>query len=354
MSRPRCTPAPTASTCGIGSPLNYARRFAYDAAAIGPEHRDELLFVRKAAHMGGWDIMPRAITAGIWRSVWLESLPPTAIESVYYWTVSVDAGGATLGARFQFRTPAAVLDGFTVRFHGVCGDHEFTYEWPTEFIADHCYIRVDGARLWWPKGYGDPNLYTVTMELCQGGQVLAVREDRIGIRLLHVDRTDTAAAMWAPGASPNQTMRVDSPPDPASHFVIYVNHEPIMVKGANWVPLDAFHSRDAARVGPALALFDDLGCNMIRCWGGNVYEDHAFLRPLRRTGHHGLAGLFLCLRPLPANRGLPRPGAGGSPGPSSRSCATIPRWLSGAATTRSTPSTSWLSSIPSTTGSRAR
>ena len=82
--------------------------------------------------------------------------------------------------------------------------------------------------------------------------------------------------MWAPTASPDQTMRVDSPPDPASHFVIYVNHEPIMVKGANWVPLDAFHSRDAERVGPALALFDDLGCNMIRCWGGNVYEDHPF------------------------------------------------------------------------------
>ncbi|MFN8465233.1 MAG: hypothetical protein U0X20_06760 [Caldilineaceae bacterium] len=260
----------------IGSPLNYARRFAYDAVAIGPEHRDELLFVRKAAHMGGWDIMPRAITAGIWRSVWLEPLPPAAIESVYYWTASVDAGGATLGARFQFRTPAAVLDGFTVRFHGACGDHEFSYEWPTEFVADHCYIRVDGARLWWPKGYGDPNLYTVTMELCHNGQVLAVREDRIGIRLLRVDRTDTAAAVWAPGASPNQTMRVDSPPDPASHFVIYVNHEPIMVKGSNWVPIDAFHSRDAARVGPALDLFDDLGCNMIRCWGGNVYEDHPF------------------------------------------------------------------------------
>ncbi len=260
----------------IGSPVNYARHFAYDAVAIGPEHRDELLFVRKAAHMGGWDIMPRAMTAGIWRSVWLESMPSTAIENVYYWTESVDVGGATLGARFQFRTPAAVLDGFTMRFHGVCGDHEFTYEWPTEFVADHCYIRVDRARLWWPKGYGDPSLYKVTMELCQGGQVLAVREDRIGVRLLHVDRTDTAAAMWAPGASPNQTMRVDSPPDPASRFVIYVNHEPIMVKGANWVPLDAFHSRDAERVGPALDLFDDLGCNMIRCWGGNVYEDHPF------------------------------------------------------------------------------
>ncbi|NLF01316.1 MAG: glycoside hydrolase family 2, partial [Anaerolineales bacterium] len=32
----------------------------------------------------------------------------------------------------------------------------------------------------------------------------------------------------------------------------------------------------AERVERAVGLFDDLGCNMIRCWGGNVYEDHAF------------------------------------------------------------------------------
>ena len=69
---------------------------------------------------------------------------------------------------------------------------------------------------------------------------------------------------------------MDAPPDPASHFVFRVNDVPIMVKGANWVPLDAFHSRDAERVDRAVALFADLGCNMIRCWGGNVYEDHRF------------------------------------------------------------------------------
>ncbi len=39
---------------------------------------------------------------------------------------------------------------------------------------------------------------------------------------------------------------MDTPPDPESHFVFYVNKQPVMIKGANWVPLDAFHSRDAA------------------------------------------------------------------------------------------------------------
>ena len=116
--------------------------FRYDAVTVGPEHRHEMLFVRKAAHMGGWDIMPRAISAGIWRSVRLEAQPPAAIEQLYYWTAAVDANGATLGASFQFRTDAPMLDGFAMRFHGVCGDHEFDYTWPVEFVSDRCRIHA--------------------------------------------------------------------------------------------------------------------------------------------------------------------------------------------------------------------
>jgi beta-mannosidase len=48
------------------------------------------------------------------------------------------------------------------------------------------------------------------------------------------------------------------------------------VRGTNWVPLDAFHSRDAGRLAEAMVLVDDLGCNMVRCWGGNVYESERF------------------------------------------------------------------------------
>lgn len=260
----------------IHSTVNDARRFTYDAVATGPEHRDELLFVRKAAHMGGWDIMPRALSAGIWRSVWLEPAPATAIEQVYYWTAAIDSEGATLGARVQFRTDAAMLDGFMLHFHGVCGDHTFDATWPVEFVADHCFIRVPAARLWWPYGYGAPYLYTVTLELRQHGQVVAARSDRIGIRTVRVERTERAGAQRAPASTAAGVKRIDAAPDPASHFVFYVNDTPILVKGANWVPLDAFHSRDAARVDAAVALFAELGCNMVRCWGGNVYEDDAF------------------------------------------------------------------------------
>ncbi|MBN2308035.1 MAG: glycoside hydrolase family 2, partial [Candidatus Hydrogenedentes bacterium] len=83
-------------------------------------------------------------------------------------------------------------------------------------------------------------------------------------------------AAWAPGPAWAEVARMDRAPDPEGHFVFRVNGTPIMVKGSNWVPLDAFHGRDAERVDAAVGLFADLGCNMIRCWGGNVYEDTRF------------------------------------------------------------------------------
>jgi len=260
----------------IGSAIQSARTRRYDASTAGPDTRDEMLFIRKAAHMGGWDIMPRVISAGIWRSIRLEPRTEDAFEQLYYWTAAQDDHGATLGARYQFRTALKELDGLSLRFHGQCSGHQFEYEWPVEFIAGGCQVPIPGARLWWPRGYGQQNLYTITAELVHRGEPLAQRTDRIGVRTITVDRTTKAGPRWMPGPKGKDLCRYDEPPAPDTHFVIYVNGRPIMVKGSNWVPLDAFHSRDAERVDQALALVEDLGCNMIRCWGGNVYEDHRF------------------------------------------------------------------------------
>jgi len=59
-------------------------------------------------------------------------------------------------------------------------------------------------------------------------------------------------------------------------FEFVVNGQRIMAVGSNWVPMDAFHSRDKSRYAKALEMADDIGCNILRCWGGNVYEDHEF------------------------------------------------------------------------------
>ena len=64
--------------------------------------------------------------------------------------------------------------------------------------------------------------------------------------------------------------------DNPGRFRFYVNGEPIFIHGTNWVPLDALHSRDTLHVDKMMDMVADLNINMIRCWGGNVYEDSHF------------------------------------------------------------------------------
>jgi len=125
-------------------------------------------------------------------------------------------------------------------------------------------ILIDNPRLWWPRGYGDASLYTVKMELLRDGVAVDTREDTIGIRRIEIDHVMKAGD--------------------EGEFLIRVNGVRILAKGSNWVPLDAMHSRDAARYERALSLFAEMGCNIVRCWGGNVYEDHAFFDLCDRYG----------------------------------------------------------------------
>jgi beta-mannosidase len=105
---------------------------------------------------------------------------------------------------------------------------------------------------------------TVTMTRKDSGEILAKKTVRRGFRLLklvHSEKVEEGGA-----------------------FEFIINNKRIMAVGSNWVPMDAFHSRDAQRYAKALELVKDIGCNILRCWGGNVYEDHEFFDFCDRNG----------------------------------------------------------------------
>lgn len=250
----------------LGSAVNAARTHLPEPAEQAMQTNWESLSVRKAPHMYGWDIAPRAVSAGIWRSVELELHEPTELANLYYRTSGLHGDAATLAVQWHFRTDAPSLDGFSLRWRGRCGDSAFEQTAPARFVSGESWLHVPQAKLWWPAGYGDANLYEVTCELLHDGRVVDRRTDQIGLRQVELVRTDVTT------------------PEQPGEFLFRCNGEPIMCKGSNWVPLDAFHSRDAERLLPTLELFADLGCNIVRCWGGNVYEDHPFFDFCDRHG----------------------------------------------------------------------
>lgn len=218
--------------------------------------------VRKAPHNYGWDIMPRAVSAGIWRDVELIYKNKYDFRYIYFALMSMNGKDGVVNMMYDSDIqPEYAFKDHHLRIYGKCGDSEFAVQ------TDEKTMRKTGAgvfsftipdiKLWWPKHYGEPNLYDITVELIdQNGDTLMKRAVRRGFRKLELHHSEIVEK------------------DGCFEFV--VNGQRIMATGTNWVPMDAYHSRDKERYQTALEMADDIGCNIIRCWGGNVYEDHAF------------------------------------------------------------------------------
>jgi len=250
----------------IKSPLNAVRDIAPEPWMNGHSFGIEMLRLRKPSHCFGWDIMPRIVSAGIWRSVYIENRPDTGIDDVYITTRSCSEERARLHVWLHFHTDALVIQDFQVRLRGQCGDSSFELIRTMPFTWDQFQFEVQRPLLWWPRGYGEPNLYDVTVEILHQSQVVAARSLKLGIRTIELERTE-----------------LNTPEHPGK-FRFLVNGVPVFAKGSNWVPADALHSRDAERIPAMLALFADMGCNMVRCWGGNVYEPKLFYDICDREG----------------------------------------------------------------------
>ncbi|MBS6194135.1 MAG: hypothetical protein KH828_00960 [Clostridiales bacterium] len=241
----------------ISSAMNWARKEYYPVGIRVSEHTgDEFVKIRKAPHSFGWDISGRFLSAGLWKSVWIYSRPETYIKEVYYAVTDLNKYRAQIECLFRFETDVPVIEEFTAGVIGKCGGSSFEKEVKISFVAGKIHLEIENPALWWPKGYGAPNLYEFTFRLMYKGLVVDSRSERFGIRKIDIETSYEEKD--------------------AGEFLIKVNNIPIMVKGTNWVFLDCLHSRDILRLQQAHDLLDDLGCNMVRCWGGNVYESDRF------------------------------------------------------------------------------
>lgn len=238
-----------------------ARRYVPPVGSFTLKYNQPSLYVRKAAHMFGWDIMPRIVSAGLWKDVKLCKAKKDRINEVYLVTNRIYKKEETdcASLRFFLNTDLSGVFAkeYTIRIEGCCGGHSFRQE-EVLWHNTHAFIfEVEDCVLWWPKNYGDPNLYDVKVTLLRKEEVCDEYRFQYGIRTVELERSEYTVGQ-------------------EGKFGLKVNGKPVFALGTNWVPLDAFHSNDKNRLPKALEMLDDIGCNFVRCWGGNVYEDDAF------------------------------------------------------------------------------
>lgn len=218
--------------------------------------------LRRAPHSYGWDIMPRAVTAGLWRDVKIE-----VRDKIYFSQLFFRPSINNCDIMYELKCKWSDFNNVELAFKANCGDDSgFETRFPVKKgkISRYC-IGIKNPKLWWPYGYGEPNIYDVTAQIYKDGELVHEEKTHFGLRTVTLDKTDTTDGV-------------------NGQFRFLINGVEIMCKGSNWVPMDAFHSRDAQRYEKALELVKDIGCNILRCWGGNVYEDHEFFDFCDRNG----------------------------------------------------------------------
>ncbi|MFF1833362.1 glycoside hydrolase family 2 protein [Streptomyces sp. NPDC058231] len=209
-------------------------------------------YIRKMACNFGWDWGPTLVTAGIWRPVRLEHWSTARIASVRP-LVTVEGGAGRIEVRLLAERTSGGRGRRLVASASVKGVRtEVAFEDDEAVLL----LEVEDPRLWWPRGYGEQHLYRLDVELCDENGVLDSWERKIGFRALELDR---------------------SADEHGSGFTLVVNGERIFARGVNWIPDDAFPSRiTAERYRTRLQQAADANIDLIRVWGGGIYEDDAF------------------------------------------------------------------------------
>ncbi|MFJ2090809.1 glycoside hydrolase family 2 protein [Streptomyces sp. NPDC087901] len=209
-------------------------------------------YIRKMACNFGWDWGPTLVTAGIWRPVRLEHWSTARIASVRP-LVTVEGGTGRVEARLLVERTAGGRERGLVAVATVDGVRT-----EVAFEGDEAVLRLDveAPRLWWPRGYGEQPLYRLDVELRDEHGVLDTWERRVGFRTVELDR---------------------SADEHGSGFTLVVNGVRIFARGVNWIPDDAFPSRiTPERYRTRLQQAADANVDLVRVWGGGIYEDDAF------------------------------------------------------------------------------
>lgn len=212
------------------------------------------VFTRKAPYQYGWDWGPRLVGVGIWKPVYLEFWDDLSIHSpsitqktLHQQEAKLDLGleiesDGDKGIEIQvFKNQALVL---RQHIELKAGLNQFNKE-----------ITIENPELWWPNGSGEPYLYDFTFKVIDGNSEW--EEDlKIGLRTIKLERKKDSIG---------------------ESFQFVVNGEAIYMKGANYIPQDAFPSRVSEEdYEKTIQLTKEANMNMLRVWGGGYYEMDEF------------------------------------------------------------------------------
>ncbi len=213
--------------------------------------------MRKMACNFGWDWGPTLVTAGLWQGVTLESWSDARLARI---RPEITLDGADGKVRIHADIEGSAQAPLSLRV----SVGEVTETLPVAGAAATLDLTVKSPELWWPHNLGNPRLYKLSVDLCAGDAVLDSWSRDIGFRSLRLDTL---------------------PDEHGTPFAFIINDVPVYISGANWIPDDCFLPRvTPGRYAKRIEQAREANINLLRVWGGGIYETDTFYEACNRAG----------------------------------------------------------------------
>ncbi|MBD1261546.1 glycoside hydrolase family 2 protein [Maribacter polysiphoniae] len=235
-----------------------------DLAAIGKVEGDKQvsIFTRKAGYHFGWDWGPRLVSSGIWRPIKLRSWNHHKIDDLFIQQDTL-AQSASLTAQIELSASEInekseieiLVNDSIIKKQEVAlavGKNKFTIP-----------FKIENPELWWPNGMGEQVLYNIEVKVISDSYI-DQKSHKIGLRTVELIREPDAYG---------------------TSFYFKVNGHPVFMKGANYIPQDAFLPRaKKSNYEHILTSAKEANMNMLRVWGGGIYENDEFYQMCDEMG----------------------------------------------------------------------
>lgn len=211
---------------------------------------NDRVYARKPQFHFGWDWGPKLLGCGITEDVKLITKNTIRIDDYYIKTLAITDNVAHMSLELNLAgINNESLTKYSVEILGK--------NYPLDAQNPNIEFSIEDPQLWYPKGYGNQSSYSLEIKLNDKHQNI-------------VDKLEATFAI-------QQIKLIQEEDELGKGFKFRCNGVDVYAKGANWIPLDYFHSRvDSNDYREALFDIVDANMNMLRVWGGGLYEDEYF------------------------------------------------------------------------------
>jgi beta-mannosidase len=216
------------------------------------------VMTRKAPYHYGWDWGPRLVTCGTWRPVVLRAWNSARIQSLQLVQQALEPENARLSAELEIEPNASAV-GQRAKISILEQDKTLahtTLQLKPGINRVALEFEIENPRPWWTNGLGEPYLYYLKARLKLGGRLLDEVSQSIGLRTVEL---------------------VTGKDEKGERFYFRLNGVPLFIKGANYIPQDSFVTRVTdAQYKKLVHDARVANMNMLRVWGGGIYENDIF------------------------------------------------------------------------------